>query len=217
MDRTFYLHQNNYEILIQTQSTQYGTHLISGRKHPDYFVYVGTVIIFLKSDSQLLCFHLTQWLLLAEGDMWNKVDIILAWHDDVIKWKHFPRYWPFVRRIHRSPVNSPHKGQWCGALMFSLICVWINGWENNREAGDLRRYLVHYDVTVMIFHNMTKTSKIHLKSFWVNMWILLTSRTKATCFCWQIVRHMAWMMIWGYLSFFKVRFILLYYIKFNIN
>ena len=31
-------------------------------------------------------------------------------HDDVIKWKHFPRYWPFVRRIHRSPVNSPHKG-----------------------------------------------------------------------------------------------------------
>ena len=47
-------------------------------------------------------------------------------HDDVIKWKHFPRYWPFVRRIHRSPVNSPHKGQWRRTLMFSLICVWIN-------------------------------------------------------------------------------------------
>ena len=28
-------------------------------------------------------------------------------HDDVIKWKHFPRNWPFVRGIHRSPVNSP--------------------------------------------------------------------------------------------------------------
>ena len=39
-------------------------------------------------------------------------------HDDVIKWIHFPRYWPFVRRIHRSPVNSPHKGQWRGALIF---------------------------------------------------------------------------------------------------
>ena len=39
-------------------------------------------------------------------------------HDDVIKWKHFPRYWPFVRR---SPVNSPHKAQWRRALMFSLI------------------------------------------------------------------------------------------------
>ena len=31
---------------------------------------------------------------------------------------HFPHYWPFVRRLRRSPVNSPHKGQWCGALMF---------------------------------------------------------------------------------------------------
>ena len=70
-------------------------------------------------------------------------------HDDVIKWKHFPRYWPFVRGIHRSPVNSPHKGHWRGALMFSLIYVWINGWVNNREAGDLRRYRAHYDVTVM--------------------------------------------------------------------
>ena len=65
-------------------------------------------------------------------------------HDDVITWKHFPRYWPFVREIHRSPVNSPHKGQWRGASMFSLICVWINGWVNNREAGDLRRYRAHY-------------------------------------------------------------------------
>ena len=44
-------------------------------------------------------------------------------HDDVIKWKHFPRYWPFVRGIHRSPVNSPHKGQWRGDLVFSLICA----------------------------------------------------------------------------------------------
>ena len=70
-------------------------------------------------------------------------------HDDVIKWKHFPRYWPFVRGIHRSPMNSPHKGQWHGALMLSLICFWINDWVNNREAGDLWRYRAHYDVTVM--------------------------------------------------------------------
>ena len=71
-------------------------------------------------------------------------------HDDVIKWKHFPRNWPFVRGIHVPvPVNSPHKGQWRGALMLSLICVWINGWVNNREAGDLRRYRGHYDVIVM--------------------------------------------------------------------
>ena len=76
-------------------------------------------------------------------------------HDDVIKWKHFPRYWPFVRGIHRSPVNSPHKGQWRGALMFSFICVWINGWVNNRKAGDLRRYRAHYDVTVMFSDNFS--------------------------------------------------------------
>ena len=70
-------------------------------------------------------------------------------YDDVIKWKHFPRYWPFVRGIHWSPANSPHKGQWRGALMFYLICAWINGWVNNREAGDLRRNRAHYDVTVI--------------------------------------------------------------------
>ena len=62
-------------------------------------------------------------------------------HDDVIKWKYFPRCWPFVRGIHRSPVNSPHKGQWRGTLMFSLNCVWINSWINDGEAGDLRRSL----------------------------------------------------------------------------
>ena len=44
-------------------------------------------------------------------------------HDNVIKWKYCPRYCPFVRGIHWSPVNSPHKGQWHGALMFSLICA----------------------------------------------------------------------------------------------
>ena len=49
-----------------------------------------------------------------------------------------------------SPVNSTHKGQWLGALMFILICAQINGWVSNRNAGDLRRYRPHYDVTVMI-------------------------------------------------------------------
>ena len=47
------------------------------------------------------------------------------------------------------PVNSPHKGQWRGALMFSLINAWINDWVNNREAGDLRCQRGHYDVIVM--------------------------------------------------------------------
>ena len=41
-----------------------------------------------------------------------------------------------MRGIHRSPVNSRHKFQWRGALMFSLICAWINGWVNNDKAGE---------------------------------------------------------------------------------
>ena len=49
----------------------------------------------------------------------------------------------------RSQVNSPQKGQWRGALMFSLICTRINGWVNNGEAGDLRRHRTHYDAIVM--------------------------------------------------------------------
>ena len=81
-------------------------------------------------------------------------------HDDSIKWKYFPRYWPFVRGIHRSPVNSLHKGQWCGALMFSLICVWINSWVNHHEASDLTWYHGHYDVIVMISFSYYQYSSI---------------------------------------------------------
>ena len=97
---------------------------------------------------------------------------ILTNHDDVIKWKHFPRYWSFVRGIHRSPVNSPHKGQWRGALMFTLICARINDWVNNGEAGDLRRNRAHYDVIIMItFQSHTfLDSKVHganVGSTWV--------------------------------------------------
>ena len=73
--------------------------------------------------------------------------------NDVIKWKHFPRY--------RSPVNSPHKGKG-RALIFSLICARINDWGNTREAGDLRRHRAHYDVTVMTDDILSKWCD----SFW---------------------------------------------------
>ena len=45
-------------------------------------------------------------------------------------------------------VNSPHKGQWRGALMFALIYAWINGLVNSRETGDLRRHRENHDFTV---------------------------------------------------------------------
>ena len=68
-----------------------------------------------------------------------------AAHDDVIKWKHFPRYWPFVRGIHRSTVNSLTQ-----SFDVSLICAWTNSWANNTDAGDLRRYCAQYDVIVIL-------------------------------------------------------------------
>ena len=87
-------------------------------------------------------------VLTIQNPLFGMICILSLCHDDVIKWEHFPRYWPFVWGIHRSPVNSPHKGQWRGALMFSLICARINAWVNS-EAGDLRRNHAHYDVTAM--------------------------------------------------------------------
>ena len=92
-----------------------------------------------------------------------------AVHDDVIKWKHFPRNWPFVREIHRSPVNFPHKGQWRGVLMFSLIYAWTNDWVNNREAGDLRRQHGHYDVIVMLYVPHVNTWSVPRDSILANM------------------------------------------------
>ena len=58
--------------------------------------------------------------------------------------------------------NSPHKDQWRGALMFSFICVWINGWVNNRKAGDLKRYRAHYGITVMVIQLLRHWTSLKL-------------------------------------------------------
>ena len=97
---------------------------------------------------------------------------VLRNHDDVMKWKHFPRYWSFVRGIHRLPVNSQHKGQWRGALMFSLICAWINGWVHNRESGDFRRHCAHYEVTVILTSGDYPGCDRHNIKWWKNIVIL---------------------------------------------
>ena len=83
----------------------------------------------------------------------NKCHMLSYSHDDVIK--HFLHYWTFVRGIHRSPVNSLHKGQWRRSLMFSLICAWTNNWANNGDASNLRRHRAHYDVIVMVPYRST--------------------------------------------------------------
>ena len=68
--------------------------------------------------------------------------------------------------------NSCHKGHWCGALMFSLICAWIYGWVNNREAGDLRYHCAHHDVTV-IYRTLMNADYWHWKLYqrvWSSWW-----------------------------------------------
>ena len=104
---------------------------------------------FIQIQHKVIYSRLRSWRFtwLAPGEA--KSQFNMSSHDDVIKWKHFPRYWPFVRVIHRWPVNSPHKGRWRGALVFSLICASIHGWVNNHKGGDLRRHLAHYDVIIM--------------------------------------------------------------------
>ena len=70
----------------------------------------------MSSVCTICSLHLQNWL-----------------HDDVIKWKLFPRYWSVTRSFD----------------VFFWYASEVNGWVNNHEAGDLRRYRAHYDVTVM--------------------------------------------------------------------
>ena len=85
-------------------------------------------------------------------------------------WRHqmetCSAYWPFVRGIHRSLVNSPHKGQRCGALMFSLVCVWLNGGKSIVRLVILRRSCAHYDVIVMISIQLNRWQWMVL-DFWI--------------------------------------------------
>ena len=111
-----------------------------------------------------------------------------------------------------APVNSPHKGQWRGALMLSLICVWINDWVNNPEAGDLRRHRGHYDVNVMWRKHTTACdwSLTHItprgsgacKSIWVLILMTLyhwSRNTMAAVF--QTTFSKAFSCEWKYLNF----------------
>ena len=103
-----------------------------------------------RKNMYTLTYQINFWQMLryAIVMMWNKTMYLYCFHDDAIKWKYFPR----------SRLDSPYKVQWRGALMFSLICAWINGWANNRDAGDLIHHGTHYDVIVIhtaltnIFH-----------------------------------------------------------------
>ena len=81
-------------------------------------------------------------------DIYNDFAQILSW------WRHQMETFSTLVAIYvgkssvidEFPVQRPVTRSF---NVFSLICVWINDWVNNREAGDLIRYRAHYDVTVM--------------------------------------------------------------------
>ena len=64
----------------------------------------------------------------------------------------------------------PHKGQWRGTLMFSLICAWINRWVNSREAVDLRRHRAHYDVSVIVIGGIVMLQTAPITRFMGRTW-----------------------------------------------
>ena len=116
-----------------------------------------------------------------------------------LRW-NFPGYWPFVRGINRSPVNSSHKGQWRGALMFSLICAWINGWVNIREAGDLGRHRAHHHVTVMQPYavvRLNKKKKKHQHNFHLRAEVPNA-----------VQRFIRWYLLWVSCSRFKYSYVM---------
>ena len=89
---------------------------------------------------------------------WVIGDYLISFRYNVAWWRHHMETFSVLLALSagnspvtgESPVNSPHKGQWRRALVFSLICAWINGWVNNRETVDLRWHRAHYGVIVML-------------------------------------------------------------------
>ena len=115
------------------------------------------IIISLKCLCQLISRFIRIFARAEEGNWWaanvqtikRNSRLLLAWRRHQME--TFSELLAFWGGIHRSPVNSPHKGQWRGALVFSLMCTWTyNGWANHRDAGDLRHHRTQYDVIVMV-------------------------------------------------------------------
>ena len=115
------------------------------KQEKTYFSNITWVQISWWNTWFILWFHNIMFAHFSQRDSFSS----MTW------WRHqmvtFSALLALCARNSPSPLNSQHKGQWRGALMFSLICAWINAWANNREAGDLRRHRAHYDVIVIIW------------------------------------------------------------------
>ena len=104
--------------------------------------------------------------------------------------------------VGNSPVNSPHKGQWRGALLFSLICAGINDWVNNRAAGDLRPRRAPNDVTVKFL----RSSNTYLARFPLEMHCLFEQTAGPSQPYWAEVRPLPGIVFPGKIGNFRACF-----------
>ena len=125
-----------------------------------------------------------------------------AWHLNTW-WRHQMK--TFFTSLTLCAGNSPHKGQWRGALIFSFICASINGWVNTREAGDLRRHRAHYEVIVMLWsltfsflnnlHIIPRIGKTHCVEFHM---MPLKFQTKYLA---HTLNHTMFIQFWKFMSY----------------
>ena len=104
--------------------------MVSGSLHTHKYVHTPPVLCIRPALYRVFAWFVTgRYYICVSETTWETWETSshesTVVHDDVIQFKHFPRYWSFVRGSHRSPVNSPHKGQWRGTLMFSLMNGWL--------------------------------------------------------------------------------------------
>ena len=157
-NRFWLLLLKNIDIVIRTSFNQICSAIIKycldgmrAMSLNTYFMTDEDLVVYSKMGVSTM-----QWDFLSYIKTHTSLKSLWCQHDsprfqNISSWRHhmehFPRYWPFVRGIHRSPVVSPHKGQWRDPLMFSLICAWTNAWANKRDAGHLRRHRTHLILT----------------------------------------------------------------------
>ena len=132
---------------------------------------------------------------------WTRIPVTPQRSRHTLTWVQQPTWWHHQMETFsallalcagNSPVNGEfpaHKGQWRGALMFSLICAWMNDWVNNREAGDLRRHHAHYDATLMEKGNTLGSIWIGHRSGVTSDWCQIVVNPRACAVCEVVVAH----------------------------
>ena len=115
--------------------------------------------------------HIVSWTFLPKS-FWVIAIIIITYnwaavsHDNVIKSKHFSRYWPFVRGIHRSSVN-PHQKRpvtWSFDIFFDLFLkVYLLSWDGEY----ISRWLINAQIKTAATLEVSNSRVIHQKSpYW---------------------------------------------------